>query len=79
MNKYGCKNCEYLKAHYKDYWKPAEYKCEVPSDRLENPDFEFTDEQAQDIFIRVWGQGEEWGHSSEQICPYYKEHIDDRY
>ena len=76
MKDYGCKNCKYHKVYKGDYWTPDEHECIIPNSRLENPDFEITDEQADEIFTRVWENGEEWDRSWEQICPYYKEYID---
>ena len=77
---YGCSNCKYHKVYRSyDYWSPDEHECEIPKSRLENPDFEITDEQADDIFTRVWENGEEWEHCWEQICPYYKEHVNENY
>ena len=80
MGDYGCKNCKYHKVYRShDYWSPDDHECDIPDSRLENPDFEVSDDKLEEIFTRVWENNEEWGHSWEQICPYYKEYIDDRY
>ena len=76
MKDYGCKNCAYHRVYHGDYWTPDEHECDIPKNRLENPDFEITDEQADNIYTRVWENGEEWDRCWEQICPYYKEYID---
>ena len=77
---YGCKNCIYHKVWYSnDYWSPDEHECEISNERLQNPDFEVSDEKLDNIFTRVWENGEEWDRSEEQICPYYKEYIPNPY
>lgn len=73
---YGCKNCTYHKVWYSnDYWSPDEHECIIPDDRLQTPDFDFDEDDVDDIYERCWGKGEEWNISEEQICPYYKEYI----
>lgn len=75
---YGCKNCKYHKVWYSnDYWSPDEHECIIPKDRLENPDFECSDEELDNIFDIVWVYGNEWDNSEKQICPYYTEYIPD--
>lgn len=75
---YGCKNCQRHKVYYSyDWYSPDEHECDVPNKAI--PAFELSDEELEQVFDRVWMYGEEWEHSWEQICPYYKEHIDDRY
>lgn len=75
---YGCKNCKNCKVYYSnDYWSPDEYECIVGE--FDTPDFELSDEELEDVFDRVWGDGEEWNTYEEQICPYYKEYIPNPY
>ena len=75
---YGCKNCAYHTIYFSnDYWSPDEHECNVP-DNVE-PDFELSDAELDDVYDRVWGDGEEWNTSEEQICPYYKEYIEPPY
>lgn len=73
---YGCKNCMYHKVWYShDYWSPDEHECVIPKERLNNPDFEVSDEKMENILDIVWTYGNEWNNSEEQICPYYNEYI----
>ena len=77
---YGCKNCIYHKVWYSnDYWSPDEHECIISDDRLQNPDFEISDDEVEQVFDRVWTNGEEWNNSKEQICPYYIEYIPNPY
>lgn len=77
---YGCKNCICHKVWYSnDYWLPDEHECIIPKTRLNKPDFEISDEELDNIFTRVWENGEEWNTVEEQICPYYKEYIPNPY
>lgn len=77
---YGCKNCKFNKIYYSnDYWSPDEYECVISNDRLQNPDFEISDDEVEQVFDRVWTNGEEWNSSEEQICPYYIEYIPNPY
>ena len=78
MKDYGCKNCKWHKVYKGDYWTPDEHECVIPKNM--KPLFPVTEEDEDEIFTRVWENGEEWDRYWEQICPYYKEHIiDDRY
>lgn len=68
---YGCKNCKYFR-HYVsyNYYEPDEYDCVASAD---DPAFIVnSDEEENEIFERVYGNGEEWNSEDEQICPYYK-------
>lgn len=77
---YGCKNCKFHKIYYSnDYWSPDEHECIISDNRLQNPDFEISDDEAEQVFDRVWTNGEEWNSSEEQICPYYIEYIPNPY
>ena len=74
----GCRNCEHHKIwSSNDYWLPEEHECEIPKYRLNEPDFEISDEELEQVFDRVWTQGEEWW--DDQICPYYDPYIEDEY
>ena len=73
--KYGCENCENHKVWYSnDYWSPDEHECVIPDNA--EPDFEVSNEELENIFDRVWTYGDEWNTEEEQICPYYKQHIE---
>lgn len=71
---YGCKNCKHHKVWYShDYWSPDEHECII--DEFDEPAFNVSDEEFENIMDRVWTWGEEWNTYDEQICPYYKEYI----
>lgn len=73
--KYGCENCKNHKVWYSnDYWLPDKHECIIPDNA--EPDFEVSNDELEDIFYRVWSNGDEWNTEEEQICPYYKEYID---
>lgn len=71
MKDYGCKNCKRCKVYKGDYWTPDEWECVIPKNA--KPLFPITDEEAEDIYTRVWENGEEWDSIYDQICPYYVE------
>ena len=79
--KYGCKNCMFF-CYYPsfDYYVPDEYYCAAIEDESHykevNENITYTDEELDNIFDRVYGDGEEWDSVEEQICPYYIERIE---
>ena len=62
---HGCKDCKYCKCYPGGRWSPNEYEC--VSDVWDRIDVE------EDILVRVWEDGEEWGYGEEQICPGWEE------
>ena len=66
--KHGCKDCKYCEYYPGNYWTPADYECMMP-----DKDYGLTAEQADDIFTRVWENGEEWKYNEEPICPAWEE------
>ena len=71
---YGCKNCKNHKVWYShDYWSPDEHECIIGE--FDKPAFDVSDKEMEDIFERVWCEGEEWDNVEEQICPFYNEYI----
>ena len=65
MSRYGCENCKFCRCYPGDYWTPDEYECTSECEDI-----------TEQIFERVWSDGERWDTSEEQICPGYEEYID---
>ena len=61
MSKYGCENCKNLKCYPGGRWEPDDYEC-----TKEGP-------ESEELFIRVWENGETWSDSSNPLCPLYSE------
>ncbi len=70
MATHGCSDCMYCKIYYGDYWTPDEYECQM-TDMIDKG-YGLTDEQADEIFTRVFENGEEWGDNDKPICPAYE-------
>ena len=64
----GCRNCRYCKCYPGDYWTPDEYECQMP-----DKDYNLTDEEIEEVFTRVWENGEGWGDDDKPICPAWEE------
>ena len=68
---YGCKNCEFHKVYYSnDYFSPDDEECDVPKNT--RPLFELSDEELDEVYTRVWENGEEWNYNDRPLCPYHK-------
>lgn len=67
----GCSNCRYCKCYPGDYWTPDDYECTAPI-MTDGTDNDLADEVLDDIFTRVWENGEEW-QDGEQLCPGWEE------
>ena len=67
----GCFNCRYCKYYPGDYWTPDDSECTAPI-ITDGTDNELADEVLDDIFTRVWENGEEWS-DEEQLCPGWEE------
>lgn len=62
MNKHGCRDCMWCKCYRGDYWTPDDYECTT--------DYAIEDEGlADEIFTRVFEDGEEWKDDEDPICP----------
>ena len=71
---YGCKNCKNHKVWCSNnYYEDDEHECMIGE--FDEPAFDVSNEEMEDIFERVWCNGEEWDDVKEQICPYYIEYI----
>lgn len=76
---YGCKNCKWFYCYRSyNYYEPDEYECKINDEHFKkvNKEISYNDEELEKIFDRVYGDGEEWNRSEEQICPYYVEYIE---
>lgn len=67
----GCRNCRYCKCYPGDYYTPDDYECTSPILEL-GTGIDLADEVLDDIFTRVWEDGEEW-EDGEQLCPGWEE------
>lgn len=61
MCKYGCENCKYFRRYPGGYWEPDDYECTV-----DGP-------ESEELFIRVWENGETWTDSEHPLCDRYEE------
>lgn len=68
--KCGCKNCQNFHTYTSyNYYEPTDYECMVKDDA--EPLFYTTDDELDNIYTRVWEDGEEWDDDEKPICPYY--------
>lgn len=58
----GCNNCRWCKCYRGDYWTPDEYDCKSSCEDI-----------TEEVFQRVWENGEEWKNNEDPICPGYEE------
>ena len=58
----GCNNCKWCKCYSGDYWTPDDYECQSSCEDI-----------TEEVFQRVWENGEEWKNDEDPICPGYEE------
>lgn len=76
--KYGCKNCKWFRYYPSNsYYEPDDYECSIDEEYEKKimEQISYSCKELDDIFEKVFGDGEEWDSSEEQLCPYYKERI----
>lgn len=68
--KRGCKDCKYCKCYPGGYWDPDDYECISNNEDI-----------TEEVFDRVWANGEEWDENEKPICPGYEDAptVDDEY
>ena len=72
---YGCKNCKWFRYYPShNYYEPDDYECSIDEDYEKeiNAQNTYTQNELDDIFERVFCDGEEWDNLDEPLCPYYK-------
>ena len=71
----GCSNCRYCKCYPGGYYiGPDEYEC-TSELMMNGTGTDLGDEVLEDIFTRVWENGEEWS-DEEQLCPGWEEEME---
>ncbi len=61
MSSHGCMNCRHSKCYPGGYWEPDDYECTVNGP------------ESEELFIRVWENGETWIDKEDPLCNKYLE------